>query len=108
MASKVNYVLRVTDTFEAGDREDVIMHIGFFGEDEAFEYAKRLASELMAQQGLGDRMSIETTRNERGVLSCCVSKYRDCSILEWACRMTVEPVIGPAEADGIVRSKILV
>ena len=108
MASKVNYVLRVADTFEAGDRDDVIMHIGFAEEEEAFEYAKRLASELMAQQGLGDRMSIETTRNDRGVLSCCVSKYRDCAILEWACRMTVEPVISPAKAEVVVNDKILV
>lgn len=108
MASRLNYVLLVTDAFEAGDREDVIMHIGFADENYAFEYAKRLASELMAQQGLGDRMFVETTRNERGVLSCCVSKYRDCDRLEWTCRMTVEPVISPAKADVIVNDKILV
>lgn len=108
MSSKINYVLLVTDTFEAGDREDVIMHIGFAEEEEAFEYAKRLASELMAQQDLGVKMSVETERNKRGVLSCGVCKYRDCSMLEWACRMTVEPVISPAKADVIVNDKILV
>ncbi len=108
MASKLNWVLRVTDTFEDCAREDVVMHIGFAGEDEAFEYAKRLASELMAQQSLGVKMSVQTERNERGVLSCGVCKYRDCSILEWACRMTVEPVISLDEADGIVQNKILV
>lgn len=108
MSDKVNYVLRVSDTFESGTREDVVMHIRFAEEDEAFEYAKKLASELMSQQGLGYRMSVETIRNDRGVLSCGISKYRDCSILEWACRMTVEPVIGPDEADDIVCSKILV
>lgn len=108
MGSRLNYVLCVTDTFEAGDREDVIMHIGFSDENYAFEYAKRLASELMARQGLGDRMFIETTRNGRGVLSCCVSKYRDRARLEWACRMTVEPVVSPAKADVVANDKILV
>ena len=108
MASKLNWVLRITDTFEDCAREDVVMHIGFEDESDAFDYAKRLAAELMAQQNLGVKMSVATERNDRGVLSCCVWKYRDCAILEWACRMTVEPIIGPAEADGIVSSKILV
>ena len=107
MASKVNYVLRVTDTFEAGDREDVIMHIGFASEDKAFEYANDLASELMSQRKVGDKMFVESGRNERGVLSCCVTKYRDCAILEWACRMTVEPVIDSGKAYGILCDKVL-
>lgn len=107
MASKLNWVLRVSDTFASGTKEDVVMHIGFSDENYAFEYAKRLASELMSQQGLGDRMSIETFRNDRGVLSCGISKYRDSSLV-WACRMTVEPVISPAKADVVVNDKILV